>query len=83
MSDIVKACSKCEETDCIIAANYNGVGADVRIDVDACQLDVFLGYVDADGMFTDYSGWDGAVDINYCPFCGRSLRVEDCGEYEY
>ncbi len=81
MSDIVKTCSKCEETDCIIAANYHGVGADVRIDVDECQLDVQLGYVDKDGMFTD-SEWDGAVDINYCPFCGRNLKVEQCGEYE-
>ncbi len=65
-------CKVCQTTDCIIAANYKNIGADLRIDLDNNQLDIQLGYTDQEGKFID-SDWNGVLDINYCPVCGRKL----------
>lgn len=67
-------CELCKETDCILSYTYTTkdgvkVFSDLRLDLEANQIDMEIGTLDPD----DYS-WSGAIDINFCPVCGRKLE---------
>lgn len=79
-------CRYCEETSCIDSVEYNVenlsdgkidfVEARVRLDIrpedDLYQIDSEVVAIVGDKVYGEWS--NNALDINYCPMCGRKLR---------
>lgn len=73
-----KECSFCRETDCpangkFYFPNVGTVFVDFRADMEANQIDCEVGILNEDGYATQAQWSNFAIDINYCPVCGRKL----------
>lgn len=71
-------CIYCETTDCILDSegvfkDGTRVFTDLRFDVESKQLDINFGTLAINNR-PDESYWSNAVDINFCPFCGKELE---------
>lgn len=71
------SCEKCQNTDCILASDEEvgekgKIFADLRFDLENNQLDINFGFLGKNNRPLD-SYWSDAVNIKFCPFCGRKL----------
>lgn len=73
-------CNVCKNTDCIISESFKtSTGreafADLRIDLDNNQLDINYGLLEINGDQGKDTTWSQSLDINFCPICGRNLKI--------
>lgn len=78
----VEECSFCKTTNCPAwGSEYfklidKRIYVDFRADMEANQIDCQFGLLDENGV-SDEGTWSNfAIDIKYCPVCGRKLSVE-------
>ena len=70
-------CDFCKETNCVASGKYP-ISDDsysfvaVRMDMEFNQIDAEFGILDKDGNCIA-ADWSSALDIRYCPICGRLL----------
>ncbi len=74
-----KPCSFCKETNCIASGNYKlsetkSAFVAIRLDMEFNQIDAEFGIITEDGENMEaIADWSDALDIKYCPMCGRLL----------
>lgn len=72
-------CDFCKETNCVAWGDAyfksidKKIGVDFRADMEFNQIDCQFGIVGEDGKFEESCFSDFALDINFCPVCGRKL----------
>ena len=76
-----KPCDFCKETSCIASGQFDldentSAFVAVRLDMDFNQIDAEFGTVARDGSDIN-AEWSSALDIKYCPMCGRLLLETD------
>lgn len=79
---IIKGCQFCCETNGVLLTSMeNGedtIYSTIRMDMEALQIDNELAYQQKDDTKHCYGKWsDTAININFCPVCGRRLRSRD------
>lgn len=74
-----QSCDFCKETNCVAWGNSyfktidKRIYVDIRADMEANQIDCQFGLLDELGMSIEGTWSDFAIDINFCPVCGRKL----------
>lgn len=80
---IVRGCQFCCETNCVLTSNmkngedtiYSDIRMDCRPEDDLWQIDNEIAYQNRDDVEHIVGEWSNtAIDLNYCPICGRRLR---------
>lgn len=72
-------CDFCKETNCVAWGNdyfktiNKKIYVDFRADMEANQIDCQFGILDDDGTAIEGTWSNFAIDINFCPVCGRRL----------
>lgn len=80
-----KECCFCKETNCIASGQFETGGSgesyicDIRLDLEFNQIDAEFGLLvkQPNGTVAVNTNWTSALDINYCPVCGRELPKEE------
>lgn len=71
----MSSCNFCKETNCIASSKANILGHDVfvaiRMDMEFNQIDAEFGIIYGENDVR--AEWSDALDINFCPVCGREL----------
>lgn len=78
----VEGCKFCCETNAVLLSTmengndtiYSTIRMDVRPEDDLYQLDTEIAYQNGDSQQFTAEWSNDAIDINYCPICGRRLR---------
>lgn len=76
-----KKCNFCDETKCVAYGDSyfksidKKIFVDFRADMEANQIDCAFGILNEDGTPSERVFSDFAIDINYCPVCGRKLPI--------
>ena len=74
-----KKCDFCKETNCAAwGSTYfksidKKIYVDFRADMEFNQIDCQFGLLDENGLSDEATWSDFAININYCPICGREL----------
>ena len=73
-------CNFCKETNCVAWGDsyFKTIGkrifVDFRMDCEANQIDCCFGTLKEENDMSDEGNWtDFAININFCPICGRKL----------
>ena len=83
--NLVEGCKFCCETNAVLSSTvrnndmtiYSDIRMDCRPEDELWQIDNEITYhvgFDTDSMYSEWS--NSAIDLNYCPICGRQLRKE-------
>lgn len=73
-------CSFCKETNCAIHDKRyfptidKEIFVDIRVDMDFNQIDFEFGILNEDPRLTLAEWSNCAINMNYCPICGRKLE---------
>lgn len=79
----VEGCKFCCETNCVLTSSmkngedtiYSDIRMDCRPEDDLWQIDNEIVYQYRDDKDHAFGEWSNtAIDLNYCPICGRKLR---------
>lgn len=79
----VEGCKFCCETNCVLTSSmkngkdtiYSDIRMDCRPEDDLWQIDNEIVYQTGDDINHTFGEWSNtAIDLNYCPICGRKLR---------
>ncbi len=72
-------CDFCKQTDVVLSGLHTTTFgrlafADLRLDLENKQLDMEFGLLDINGSAGKDTAWSDAININYCPICGKKLK---------
>ena len=81
---IIKGCQFCCETNAVLYSKVKDqygsnvtCHSSIRMDMDNLQIDNEILIQQGDNYDGSYAEWSDAININFCPVCGRRLRSRD------